>query len=129
MEQNSKNVILEKHSFYKSTQPIMLFERVMRNGQSEVMFNNQNGDKVTSVIKDKITVECLKNISFLVARDKANTNLPLIDAAKILHPMLLEKILYEYPFTYRLESLTIRSDPGSGNVFFIFLKALELFLF
>lgn len=101
----------------------------MRNGQSEVMFNNQNGDKVTSVIKDKITVECLKNISFLVARDKANTNLPLIDAAKILHPMLLEKILYEYPFTYRLESLTIRSDPGSGNVFFIFLKALELFLF
>lgn len=96
MEQNSKHVILEKLSFYKSTQPIMLFERVMRNGQSEVMFNNQNGDKVTSVIKDKITVECLKNISFFVARDKANANFPLIDAAKILHPMLLEKILYEY---------------------------------
>ena len=83
LELNSKNVILEKLSYYKSTQPIMLFERVMRNGQSEVMFNNQNGDKVTSVIKDKITVECLKNISFFVARDKANANLPLIDAAKI----------------------------------------------
>ena len=82
LELNSKNVIFEKLSYYRSTQPIMLFERVMRNGQSEVMFNNQNGDKVTSVIKDKITVECLKNISFFVARDKANANLPLIDAAK-----------------------------------------------
>ena len=82
LELNSKNVIFEKLSYYRSTQPIMLFERVMRNGQSEVMFNNQNGDKVTSVIKDKITVECLKNISFFVARAKANANLPLIDAAK-----------------------------------------------
>lgn len=82
LELNSKNVILEKLSYYKSTQPIMLFERVMRNGQSEITFNNQNGDKVTAVIKDKITVECLKNISFFVARDKANASLPLTDAAK-----------------------------------------------
>lgn len=82
LELDSKNVILEKLSYYKSTQPIMLFERVMRNGQSEITFNNQNGDKVTATIKDKITVECLKNMSFFVARDKANANLPLIDAAK-----------------------------------------------
>lgn len=82
LELDSKNVLLEKLSYYKSIQPIMLFERVMRNGQSEITFNNQNGDKVTSIVKDKITVECLKNMSFFVARDKANANLPLIDAAK-----------------------------------------------
>ena len=83
LELDSKNVILEKLSYYRSTQPVMLFERVMRNGQSDVAFNNQNGDKVTAVVKDKITVECLKNMSFFVARDKANANLPLIDAAKM----------------------------------------------
>lgn len=82
LDLDSKNVLLEKLSYYKSTQPIMLFERVMRNGQSEVAFNNQNGDKVAAIIKDKITVECLKNMSFFVARDKANANLPLIDSAK-----------------------------------------------
>ena len=83
LELDSKQVVLEKLSYYKSTQPIMLFERAMRNGQSDVIFNNQNGDKVTAIVKEKITVECLKNMSFFVARDKANANLPLIDAAKI----------------------------------------------
>lgn len=83
LELDSKNVFLEKLSYYKSTQPVMLFERVMRNEQSEITFNNQNGDKVANVVKDKITVECLKNMSFFVARDKANAHLPLIDAAKV----------------------------------------------
>ncbi len=82
LELNQEEVLLEKLSYYKSTQPIMLFEREMRDGQSEITFNNQNGDKVTAIVKDKITVECLKNMSFFVARDKANASLPLIDAAK-----------------------------------------------
>ncbi len=83
LELDSKYVALEKLSYYKSTQPVMLFERVMRNGQSDITFNNQNGDKVSSSVKDKIMVGCLKNMSFFVARDKANANLPLIDAAKM----------------------------------------------
>lgn len=97
LELDSKNVILEKLSYYKSTQPIMLFERAMRDGQSDITFNNQNGDKVTAIVKDKIIVECLKNMSFFVARDKANANFPLIDAAKtwlrnhimgLIHPQI-----------------------------------------
>lgn len=82
LELNTSEVLFEKLSFYKSTQPIMLFERVMRDGQSEIAFNNQNGDKVSAAAKDKITLECLKNMSFFVARDKVNLSLPLIDNAK-----------------------------------------------
>lgn len=82
LELDAKAVHLEKLSYYKSTQPIMLFERTLQDGQSKIEFNNQNGDKVSAVVKEKITVECLKNMSFFVARDKANANLPLIDAAK-----------------------------------------------
>ena len=63
LELDSKQIYLEKLSYYRSTQPIMLFERVLKEGQSDIVFNNQNGDKVTSVIKDKITVECLKTLS------------------------------------------------------------------
>lgn len=81
LEIDTNVVHLEKLSYYKSTQPIMLFERTLKNGSSDVTFNNQNGDKVTSVVKDKIKVECLKNMSFFVARNKVNTSLPLIDAA------------------------------------------------
>lgn len=82
LELTSQHVLSEKLSYYKSIQPIMLFERSLREGQSEISFNTQNGDKVSPVVKDKITVDCLNNKSFFVARDKANANLPLIDAAK-----------------------------------------------
>lgn len=88
---DSDQVFLEKLSYYRSTQPIMLFERRLLDGQSVILFNNQNGDKVSAPVKDKITVECLKNISFFVARDKANVSLPLIDAAK---SWLKGKIMY-----------------------------------
>lgn len=54
LELNEKEVLLEKLSYYKSTQPIMLFERVMRDGQSDISFNNQNGDKVTAIVKIKL---------------------------------------------------------------------------
>lgn len=82
LELDSTEIRVEKLSYYKSTQPTTLFERVMEDGQSKITFNQQNGDKVTSVVKEKITVECLKNMSFFVARDKANASMPLIDAAK-----------------------------------------------
>ncbi|MBQ0047932.1 MAG: ATP-binding protein [Prevotellaceae bacterium] len=90
---DARQVHMEKLSYYKSSQPIMLFERVMKDGQSKIEFNNKNGDKVTAVVKEKITVECLKNMSFFVARDKANTSLPLIDIAKTwLREHLMEMI-------------------------------------
>lgn len=78
----AQHVEFEKLSYYKSNQPIMLFERTFNNGQSEIVFNNQNGDKVSSTAKEKITVECLKNMSVFVAIGKVNVNLPFIDTAK-----------------------------------------------
>ncbi|MBR4920738.1 MAG: ATP-binding protein [Prevotella sp.] len=77
-------VHLEKLSFYKSTQPILLFERILENGQSTIHFNttNPNVDKISSVAKEEISIRCLKNLSFFVARNQVNVNLPLIDSAK-----------------------------------------------
>lgn len=112
LELNEKEVLLEKLSYYKSTQPIMLFERVMREGQSEIAFNNQNGDKVTDIVKDKITVECLKNMSFFVARDKVNASLPLIDAAKgWIKTQLMDLISPKTDLTGYAQEMAYQSKP------------------
>lgn len=81
LELDQKQVYMEKLSYYKTTQPIMLFERTLKDGQSDVQIN-PNGDKISPAAKDQINVKCLKNVSFFVARNQVNASLPLIDAAK-----------------------------------------------
>lgn len=83
LELDRQQVYWEKLSYYKSTQPIMLFERKWENNQSVIDFNNSgNGDKVSAAVKELITINCLKNMSFFMARNQVNVSLPLIDAAK-----------------------------------------------
>ena len=81
LELDQHQVYLEKLSYYKTTQPIMLFERTLKNGQSEVQFNPK-AEKISATAKEMISVNCLKNTSFFVARNQVNVSLPIIDAAK-----------------------------------------------
>lgn len=77
LELDVHQVYLEKLSYYKSVQPTKLFERRLENGQSVIDFNL----KINSIVREKIVVECLKNMSFFAARNQVNTNIPEIDAA------------------------------------------------
>ena len=77
LELDEHQVYLEKLSYYKSVQPTKLFERRFENGQSVIDFNL----KISNIVKEKITVECLKNMSFFAARNQANVSIPEIDAA------------------------------------------------
>ena len=81
LELDQHQVYLEKLSYYKTTQPIMLFERTLKDGQSEILFNSK-AVKISPAAKDLISLNCLKNTSFFVARNQVNVNLPIIDAAK-----------------------------------------------
>lgn len=81
LELDKKQVYLEKLSCYKSIQPTLLFERKLVDGQSVVEINPK-GDKISPSAKNLINGYCLKNLSFFVARNQVNANLPLIDAAK-----------------------------------------------
>ena len=81
LELDQHQVYLEKLSYYKTTQPIMLFERTLKDGQSDVQFNPK-AEKISAAAKEMITVNCLKNTSFFVARNQVNVSLPIIDAAK-----------------------------------------------
>ena len=77
LELDEHQVYWEKLSYYKSVQPTKLFERRFENGQSVIDFNL----KISNIVKEKITVECLKNMSFFAARNQANASIPEIDAA------------------------------------------------
>lgn len=74
---DEEQVYLEKLSYYKSVQPTKLFERRLENGQSIIDYNL----KLSNIVKEKIAVECLKNMSFFAARNQVNTSIPEIDAA------------------------------------------------
>lgn len=75
-------VLVEKLSYFKGNQSIMLFERGFENNQSIVEFNNgKDGDFISDIAKNEITIRCWKNISFFAARGQVNVNLPLIDNA------------------------------------------------
>ena len=81
LELDERQVHLEKLSYYKTSQPIMLFERTLKDGQSVVQIN-QNAEKISAAAKEMISINCLKNISFFVARNNVNVSMPIIDAAK-----------------------------------------------
>ena len=81
LELDQHQVYLEKLSYYKTTKPVMLFERTLKDGRSEIQFNPK-AVKISPTAKDLISLNCLKNTSFFVARNQVNVNLPIIDAAK-----------------------------------------------
>ncbi len=87
-------VLSEKLYYYKSVQPTMLFDRKLENDQSVIHFGAPL--KLSAYEKEKISVECLKNMSFFVARNKVNVSLPAIDDAKLwitrqIKPVVLPK--------------------------------------
>lgn len=74
-------VISEKLSYYKTTQPIFLFDRQLEGDQSVLRFN----PKVQSVSAEEqkaLSLYCLPNMSFFAARGKVNTRLEYIDDAR-----------------------------------------------
>lgn len=81
LELDENQVYLEKLSYYKSVQPTMLFDRTWEKGQSIIQIN-QNAVKISAAAKELISVNCIKNLSFFMARNQVNVSLPLIDTAK-----------------------------------------------
>ena len=72
-------VFHEKLSYYKTTQPIMLFDRFFKDNTSVIDFSSSL--KLSGSVKDSITTKCLKNMSFFAARSQVNASIPLIDDA------------------------------------------------
>ena len=81
LELDNQQVYTEKLSYYKSEQPTMLFDRRFENGQSVIDFGSSL--KISKIVKDSITVNCLKNMSFFAASNQVNTSIELLDIGKM----------------------------------------------
>lgn len=81
LELDENHVFLEKLCYYKSVQPTMMFIRELKDGKSVITYNSAVF-KLSSTEKEKIAVECLKNMSFFAAIGKVNVNLPELNAIK-----------------------------------------------
>lgn len=121
LELDEHQVFLEKLSYYKSTQPTKLFERRFENGQSVIEFNL----KISNIVKESITVYCLKNMSFFAARNQVNASIPLIDAAMV---WMKTKVLQTISPTSDLTKYAQRRTSEDGaltNYILEFLRAAD----
>ena len=73
-----KVVLLEKLFVYNSNQPSLLIHRELIDGYTTLKFN-PSLIKVSTAVKDELTVKCLKNMSLFAARKAVNCNLGEID--------------------------------------------------
>ncbi len=78
---NESYVINEELYCYRSIRPTMLFKRSYSNGQSVVEFNT-NIVKISPAAQEELTLKCLPNTSFFMARNQVNIALDLIDDAR-----------------------------------------------
>ena len=71
-------VIFEKLSYYKTTQPIMVFERRMEEGQSVIKINPVV-QKLDSEAQKMLSLNCLPNMSVFAARGRVNLKFNHVD--------------------------------------------------
>lgn len=73
-----KAILYEKLFVYNSKQPSLLMQRELI-GENTVLKFNTNLTKVSTIVKDELTVKCLNNMSFFAARKAVNCSLGEID--------------------------------------------------
>lgn len=73
-----KAILYEKLYVYNSNQPSLLMQRELV-GENTVLKFNTNLTKVSTIVKDELTVKCLNNMSFFAARKAVNCSLGEID--------------------------------------------------
>jgi hypothetical protein len=76
-----QQVLQEKLSYYKTTQPIKVFERVLEDGQSVLSFNPAV-QKIDQEEQKALTLNCLPNKSFFAARGRVNIKMEHVDVVR-----------------------------------------------
>ncbi len=113
LELDSKQIYSEKLFYYKSVQPTLLFERKLQDGISVISFSPSL--RISQTTKEKISLECLRNMSFFAAREQVNVSIPLIDNAldwmkyQILQPINPRTNLFKYAEKHTKENEVLRA--------------------
>lgn len=75
---NEKTVIFEKLSYYKTIQPIMVFERWIEEEQSIIKINPAV-QKIDAETQKMLSLNCLPNMSVFAARGRVNMKFDYVD--------------------------------------------------
>lgn len=78
LQLTDKAVLFEKLSYYKTVQPIMVFERILEDGQS-VIKTNPAVQKIDAETIKMLSLNCLSNMSVFAARGKVNMKFVHVD--------------------------------------------------
>lgn len=78
LQLTEKVVTLEKLSYYKTTQPVMVFERKYEDGQSMIK-TNPAVQKIDSDTLKMLSLNCLPNMSVFAARGRVNMKFKHVD--------------------------------------------------
>ena len=88
----SKSVIYEKLSYYKTTQPIKVFERELKDDQSIITFNPAV-QKISQEEQKIISLYCLPNKSLFAVRGNVNIKIEHVDVVrKWIHTQFMQMI-------------------------------------
>jgi len=71
----------EKLSYYKTVQPIMIFERQLNEEQSVIRYN-ASVQKISKDEEQALKLHCLPNMSFFAARGHVNMKMQHVDAVR-----------------------------------------------
>lgn len=94
-----KVVLLERLSYYKTTQPIMIFERKLEDGQS-IIKTNPAVQKIDSETLKMLSLNCLPNMSVFAARGRVNMKFNHVDIfRKWIHDGFMPTIYPETDMT------------------------------
>ena len=74
---DAENIYKEKLVYYPSTQPAIIFERVLNKNTSVIEFGNKI--EISKVATEEISVKTLKNISVFAAYSQVNVSIPEIE--------------------------------------------------
>lgn len=77
----AKLVLHEKLSYYKTVQPIKIFERTLEEGQS-VLYFNPSVQRLGQDELKALTLNCLPNKSFFAARGRVNMKMQHVDIVR-----------------------------------------------
>ena len=77
----NKRVIFEKLSYYKTVQPIRIFDRKLEDGQSVLSFN-PSVQKIGQEEQKTLSLNCLPNKSFFAVRGRVNMKMEHVDAIR-----------------------------------------------
>lgn len=95
----NKIVMLEKLSYYKTTQPIMVFERKYEDGQS-IIKTNPAVQKIDNETLKMLSLNCLPNMSVFAARGRVNMKFNHVDGfRKWIHDGFMQTIYPETDMT------------------------------